>query len=47
MHYLKSERSYAFGDFFYKLTPQLIKFNIPKMVKFPALGGTGVLSKGG
>jgi len=33
-----------FGFYFYKLTPQLIKFNIP--TSFPALGGTGVFISG-
>ena len=34
--------------FFYKLTPQLIQFNIPThdWISFPALGGTGVFSSG-
>jgi len=32
------------GIYFYKLTPQLIKFNIP--TSFPALGGTGVFISG-
>ena len=36
------------GIFFYKLSPQLIKFNIPTndWISFPALGGTGVYISG-
>ena len=37
-----------FLKIFYKLTPQLIKFNIPTndLITFPALGGTGVFISG-
>ena len=37
-----------FLKIFYKLTPQLIKFNIPTndWISFPALGGTGVFISG-
>ena len=41
----KDPMDFLGGIYFYKLTPQLIKFNIP--TSFPALGGgTGVFISG-